>query len=605
MIIKEAVFHLNTEEYIYPISRRQLVVRIRTARENIKQCKMVYWDRTKPTDKREAVLQCCQREKLFDYFEGDVFFSKIARYQKYYFLLEDKEGKEWYFSTWGVTDATPSEGAFEYLYANEGDIVKVPQWAKGVIFYQIFPERFWNGDFDNDPEGCVPWGSKPTRENYMGGDLKGILDKLPYLHQLGVECIYLNPIFEGDFNHKYATTDYFKIDPAFGNEAILKRLVQECHIYGIRIILDGVFNHTGIHFKPFLDILEKQKNSAYRNWYYIAHFPVQVTHYDYECVGAYKWMPKLNSSNAEVRRFIIRVMDYWIEKFGIDGWRLDVADEVDYTVWQEANRFLKEKYPDILLIGETWGYGGKMLRGDQMDSVMNYMFRDAVRDYFGQEKIQASEFDSRLNHMLALHKRETNLLMYNLIDSHDTERFLYYCDGNKKKLKLAAAFQFLFPGSPAVYYGDEAGMTGGNDPECRGTMVFSEEADEELLDWYRKLCTFRKEYSCLRKGAYRTICVEDKENIFGFVRFTDQEILYLLFHNEEKETTIICPVLKKGTYINLLTNESYSGKAIENGRLFFNEDILEYKGEIEVRLPAYSILVISKQKEEKEYDEEK
>lgn len=445
---REAIQHFNTEEYVYPIKRNELVFKIRVAKKDISKCVLIYWDRTKPENRKKCELKCKYREELFDYFQGNIIFHQIARYQKYYFVLTDNSGNIIYYTANGAQQVLPKSGFFEYLYVNGTDVITSPSWAKGVIYYQIFPERFCNGNRGNDPEGCKPWGSLPDREHHMGGDLQGIIQKIPYLKELGIECIYLNPIFEGDFNHKYATTDYFKIDSQFGDEETFRELVDICHSCKIKIVLDGVFNHTGVHFGPFQDVLENQEESRYVKWFHINHYPVEPSHHNYECVGAYKWMPKLDTSNPEVREFILKVMFYWIDNFQIDGWRLDVADEVDPSVWEEARMRIKEKYPDKILLGETWGYAGKMLRGNQMDSVMNYVFRDAVRDYIAEKSISVTQLDSRLNHMLAYYKDETDNLLYNLLDSHDTERFLYLCHENKKLLKLAAAFQMLFPGSP-------------------------------------------------------------------------------------------------------------------------------------------------------------
>ena len=480
---REAIQHFNTEEYVYPIKRNELVFKIRVAKKDISKCVLIYWDRTKPENLKKCELKCKYRDELFDYFQGNIIFHQIARYQKYYFELTDNSGNIIYYTANGAQQVLPKSGFFEYLYVNGTDVITSPSWAKGVIYYQIFPERFCNGNRENDPEGCKPWGSLPDREHHMGGDLQGIIQKISYLKELGIECIYLNPIFEGDFNHKYATTDYFKIDSQFGDEETFRELVNICHSYEIKIVLDGVFNHTGVHFGPFQDVLENQEGSRYVKWFHINHYPVEPSHHNYECVGAYKWMPKLDTSNPEVREFILKVMFYWIDNFQIDGWRLDVADEVDPSVWEEARMRIKEKYPDKILLGETWGYAGKMLRGNQMDSVMNYVFRDAIRDYIAEKTISVTQLDSRLNHMLAYYKDETDNLLYNLLDSHDTERFLYLCHENKKLLKLAAAFQMLFPGSPAIYYGDEVGMTGDNDPDCRRCMEWGENADQDMRDW--------------------------------------------------------------------------------------------------------------------------
>ncbi len=588
---REAIQHLNTENFVYPVSRNRLVFKIRAARKDIVKCLLIYWDRAKPENKKQKSLKCCYRDGLFDYFQGEVSFHQIARYQKYYFELTDALGKQSYFTANGLREDTPDASPFEYLYTNDTDVISPPQWAKGIVYYQIFPERFRNGNSQNDPQDCSPWGTLPTRENYMGGDLEGILQKIDYLKELGVECIYLNPIFCGDFNHKYATTDYFQVDSIFGSAEVFAQLVERCHEASIRIVLDGVFNHTGIHFSPFEDVMEKQEKSKYTSWFHITHYPITCSHHDYECVGAYKWMPKLNTANPEVREFIIRVMLYWIETYGIDGWRLDVADELDPSVWEEARVRIKEKYPDKMLIGETWGYGGRLLRGNQMDAVMNYVFRDAVRDYFAQSSISVSEFDSRLNHMLAFYKDETNQVMYNLLDSHDTERFLYLCGEKKELLKLAIAFQMLFPGAPAIYYGDEVGMTGNNDPDCRRCMEWGEHADKDLLQWYKQFIKLRKTYRSIRMGDFRSTIVDEATNTYGFVRTGEEESCYIVFHKGEEACSIECPVLEKGKWMDLLSGEEIPCEEVGE-MLFFNADITEYQGKLKLQMSPYSVKVI-------------
>ncbi|MBO5159915.1 MAG: alpha amylase N-terminal ig-like domain-containing protein [Lachnospiraceae bacterium] len=578
-MIKEAVLHINTESYIYPVSRKSLVVRIRTAKKDIKQCSVIYWSRTTPDAKKQSIMECVQSDELFDYYETTLNFSKVARYQKYYFLLEDNQGNVCYYSVNGFDDKEPMDGHFEFLYANENDVVKVPEWAKGIIYYQIFPERFCDGDSSNNADDCMDWGTTPTRENYMGGDLEGIHKQIPYLKDLGIECLYLNPIFEADFNHKYATTDYYKIDPMFGTNEKFKQFVDACHGADIKVVLDGVFNHTGIHFKPFQDVLKNGRASKYFDWFHINAEKINISHHDYECVGAYKYMPKLNSANKEVRAFILDVMDYWISNYGIDGWRLDVADEVDATVWREARLILKEKYPEILLLGETWGYGDKLLAGNQLDAVMNYMFRDAARDYFAKEAIDVETFNYRINHMLAGYKKETNQVMYNLLDSHDTERFLTMCDGDLRKLKLAAAFQILFVGAPAIYYGDEIGLTGMNDPDCRKCMIWDEKQNQELKDWYKTWINIRKEYPEVRKGRFQTIFVDNDKDVYGFVRQLNDEKTYVFLRKGPKDTReVMCPVLEHDKdYFDVVSKEP----------------ILNAQGVLWFTMDSYSLKVIS------------
>lgn len=594
---KAAVLHSNTEDFVYPIARNQLMIRLRTAKKELKECQVIYWNRDGGTEKRQT-MECYARDELFDYFQCKIIFTKVARYQKYYFEMEESQGAQWYFTPYGVTSLPPSEGFFEYLYANQNDVCQTPDWAKGTIYYQIFPDRFFNENPDHAPADCDTWGTLPTRENYMGGNLRGICSKLPYLKELGVECLYLNPVFEGDFNHKYATTDYFRIDPRFGTNEELKELADQCHQQGIRIILDGVFNHTGIHFQFFQDILDRQEQSDYKDWFWIEKFPVTISQYSYECVGAYPYMPKLNTANPDVRDYIIKVMDYWLGEYQIDGWRLDVADEVDSTLWEQARIALKSKYPTSILLGETWGYGGKMLRGNQLDSVMNYMFRDALWDYFGKHCISATVFDHRINTMLALYREETCHLLYNLLDSHDTERFMYVCGENKKILQMASAFQMLFTGSPAIYYGDEAGITGKNDPDCRRCMVWDGHADQELFLWYQKIIAVRKHHPCIREGSYRTIHADDRTNSFAFVRYCQGqercEKIYAAFNNSPEKIKILCPVLEDGEFTDLLSDSGETLKAVPLAGQFYNQDITAYKAAVSLEMQPYAVKILIK-----------
>ncbi len=547
----EMVIHRNTSDYIYPETRNQLVFLLKTEKEKVMSVTLKYFSRTTPDVKKEEKMRFILRDDVMDIWECKVTFPKIARYQKYFFILEYADGRIVYFTSTGCMTKEPKNDYFEFLYANPNDCIDVPKWAKGCIYYQIFPERFCNGDTSNDPKEICEWGTAPTRENYMGGDIAGIRKKIPYLRELGIECIYLNPIFEGDFNHKYATTDYYKVDPIFGTNEEFAELVKECHEAEIRILLDGVFNHTGIHFAPFQDAFEKGKQSMYYDWFFFTADKPMITHHDYECVGAYKYMPKLNTANPEVREYVIDVMDYWIREYGIDGWRLDVADEVDGTLWNEARYRLKKKYPEMLLLGETWGDGGNLLDGKKMDAVMNYCFRDAVRDYYGLGVIDAEEFGIRINRMLGANRRITNKVQYNLLDSHDTERFLFYCNESKDRMRLAVAFQMLFEGSPAIYYGDEVGITGENDPDCRKCMVWDDKADKGMFKYYQSLIALRKRYTSLRLGDYRLLYTLAFEDLVVFSRSYGDENITVIIHGKADEDTAPKGIIPDGIVYKL------------------------------------------------------
>lgn len=543
-------------------------------------------------------MKCEYRDGLFDYYQASVTFHQIARYQKYYFGFDHSL----YYTAQGFQQNIPKDGFFEFLYANTTDSIRVPEWARGQVFYQIFPERFCNGDSSNDPEGTVPWGSPPDRENYMGGDLRGIISKITYLKQLGIDCVYLNPIFKGDFNHKYATTDYFEIDPEFGIKDDLRALVEEVHRQGMKIILDGVFNHCGIHFQPFEDLLKNQDKSRYRGWFHITDYPFDITHHGYECVGAYKYMSKFNSGNPEVRDFILRVMDYWISEFHIDGWRLDVADEVDESVWTSARIFLKQKYPDILLLGETWGSGLRLMNGCEMDSIMNYVFRDAVRDFIAYGKIDARQFDDRTQKMLADYPKDMDLAMFLPLDSHDTERFLTLCGDDRRKMKLAVVLQMSFMGSPSVYYGDEVGMDGGNDPDCRKCMVWNEEdQDRGIKNLYEDLIRIRKNHTVLQKGGLKTMICQG--GLYGYFRGEGRDAVYVLINAGSKTAEAEIPVLENGRYIKLLEVgqktedgiQSLSDGMDTDGHHFYNSDINHYQGYLNITLAPYGAVILKEE----------
>lgn len=586
-----AISHKGAYPDIYLIDRKTLIFTLHTAVNDIKSCTLMYYSRTNCEKIFHAPMEYCFSDNYHSHYSVKIIFEDTARYQKYYFKITDQADCSYYFNAWGFCEDNPENGAFEFLYANLNNVLKIPEWSKGQIYYQIFPERFCDGNPKNNPKECSPWGTAPTRENYMGGDIKGILKHLDYLTDLGVDCIYLNPIFQGDFNHKYATTDYFKIDPQFGTEEEFLQLVDELHKREIRILLDGVFNHCGIHFYAFKDLLENQQDSIYTDWFYVRHYPVNVseTNAPYECVGEYGYMPKLNTACEEVQNFICNVMIYWLEKFHIDGWRLDVADEVDNAAWTKARTEIKHRFPNALLLGETWGDGLELVDGKQMDIIMNYVFRDALRDFIAKESIDASTFSHRLFQMLSHYPEEQSLCLFNPLDSHDTERFLYFCNENKEKLKLAVMIQMCFPGAPSIYYGDEIGITGENDPDCRKCMVWNKkEQDLELLEYYKRMIQIRKSEACLKTG--KTIENFSKEKVFSFNRYCDTDEICIVCNSDSQDKIVQIPVMHLGEYENLMNGSIYkaveipsSENKVQNHSKFkgiLNVDLKSYEGKI-------------------------
>ncbi len=597
----EALIHSSLPPDLYLSERNCLHIRLRAARGDLESCGLVFFSRTSPERRESCRMRLVLRDGQADYYETKIRFPRTARYLKYCFELEGKDGEKAWLNAWGVSKAMPSDGFFEFLYANENDCIRIPDWAKGQVYYQIFPERFCNGDRGNDPAGCVPWGSRPDRESCMGGDLAGIRSKLGYLEELGVQCLYLTPVFLADFNHKYATENYFEVDPQFGTMDELKGLVGECHRRGMRILLDGVFNHCGVRFPKFADVLERQEDSPWKDWFLITSFPVTVSADCYECVGAYPWMPKLNTANPEVRAFILEVMRYWIRETGIDGWRLDVADEVDGTVWTEARAALKEEFPDCLLLGETWGAGQKMMLGNQMDSIMNYGFRDAVRDFIALETMDAAGFDERLGRVYSAYPEPMRAGLYNPLDSHDTPRFLTLCGKDPGKMRMAVALQMLLPGAPAVYYGDEAGVDGENDPDCRKAYPWESRPWEgKLFSWYRELIRLRRARTALAKGDFWANLCEGR--CYGFVRSDGPDTVYAVC-NAGDAARVRLPVRGTGACRVIFPEpgEEQTPEPVEDPA-DFEGGKTEWKGVLNLTIPADSVLVIE-QIDEKEKEE--
>ena len=318
---------------------------------------------------------------------------------------------------------------------NETDLHKKVDWCDRAIFYQIFVDRFHMGSCSKDRNYIdKDWGELPKPKGFYGGDLPGITEKLDYLQDLGINSIYLTPIFQSPSNHKYDTIDYEEVDAMFGTNRDLKELVESAHKRGIKILLDAVFNHCSCLCKQFQDVLRKGKESVYYDWFIIRGDRPVLEQMNYECFAACNYMPKWNTNNPEVQKFLLHIATKWIKEYGIDGWRLDVADEVSHDFWRQFRKAVKAAKPDALIVGENWHDSRPWLEGDQFDSIMNYSFTKACLDYFAYEKYSAQRFCERLSEILMRNTDQVNEMMLNLLDSHDTERFLTNVGENADKL---------------------------------------------------------------------------------------------------------------------------------------------------------------------------
>ncbi|NLE75479.1 MAG: DUF3459 domain-containing protein [Chloroflexi bacterium] len=420
-----------------------------------------------------------------------------------------------------------------------------PAWVADAVFYQIFPDRFARSDRLPLWARLEPWDAPPTREGFKGGDLWGVLHRLDHLSDLGVTAIYFNPVFQSAANHRYHTHDYYAIDPLLGGDAAFAALLREAHHRGMRVVLDGVFNHASRGFFPFHHLLENGPRSPYADWFVAKGFPLNAYSGkpNYEAWWGLPALPKLNTDRPEVREFLWEVGEHWVRR-GVDGWRLDVPEEIKHErFWPEFRRRVKAANPEAYLVGEIWGEAAPWLRGDRFDGVMNYVFTRAALGFFGGVDLQrqhrpggyalqtldAPTFARHVEHLLGIYPWAATLAQLNLLSSHDTPRFLTMVNEQRERLKLATLFQMCYPGAPCIYYGDEVGLTGGPDPDCRKGMPWEGGPwDEELLTWFQGAVALRRSHAALRHGDYITLHADGA--VYALARRLDDELLVAAFN---------------------------------------------------------------------------
>ncbi len=448
-----------------------------------------------------------------------------------------------------------------------------PEWVQDAIFYQIFPDRFARGRRMPDI-GFEPWDSPPTNHGFKGGDLYGIAERLDYLTDLGINALYLNPIFASASNHRYHTYDYFNVDPLLGGNESLRVLLDAAHKKNVRVILDGVFNHASRGFWQFHHVLENGAGSPYKDWFFFdperlsgkkhwGAYPSQheqrlLGHEDsLTAIGYRGWwnlpaLPKLNTNAPAVREFLFEVAEHWI-KFGIDGWRLDVPSEIDDdSFWQEFRRRVRKIDPQAYIVGEIWHESQRWLQGDQFDAVMNYLITAASLSFFAgprldmhvvekagglngrvQPHMDANGFANEIDRIMHLYKPEITRSQLNLLDSHDMPRFLSCSGGDKDSLKLAWLFIMSVSGAPCIYYGDEIGVDGGHDPDCRKSFPWDKHKwDEELLAYAKNVIALRKKNPALRRGDMKRLW--SAHGVYAFSRTHDGKTLIVALNASEK-----------------------------------------------------------------------
>ena len=436
----------------------------------------------------------------------------------------------------------------------------VPDWVKDAVFYQIFPERFNNGDKSNDPAGVEPWGNIPTRENFFGGDLQGVMDKLDYLQELGVNAVYLNPIFAARTNHRYDTIDYFKVDPMLGDNALLKELVRRMHARGMHLILDGVFNHCGSGFAPFLDVMEKGEQSQYKDWFIARSYPLTTEPVNYLSCGGCVYLPKLNHAYRPVQEFILKVSRFWIEEAGIDGWRLDTPFKLPLVFWKEFRQAVKAANPQAYLVGEIWREAGPWIQGDVFDGVMNYRLRDILYDYTLTNLLDGEDFGYELQTLLESHGPAA-VGMLNLLDSHDTTRVLTSYKGDWQKLRIALTALMTLPGAPMIYYGGEVGLLGETDPDCRRCMPWDQkEWNQPVYEMTRALVAFRHAHPAVRYGKPEKLSAFN--GLFAYrMAYDGDEVLVVLNPREAIANYSMPAHSTAATWVEAFTGQKFTASS--------------------------------------------
>lgn len=556
-----AILHDMDKRFCYAIDKGLFVIRIQVKKDDIKEIILHYVDKyisIELKDTRKTVpMKKIASSQFHDYYEAQIRMDMICL--RYFFEFTDMHGEKAYYGNYEFSKEciTNIDRMFDCPQnLREEEMFEVPEWAANKVVYQIFPSRY----AASQPVDKELWYKAPiTFTDNLHGDIRGIIDHLDYIRDLGIDVIYLTPIFKSDSSHKYDTIDYYQIDPSFGTAEDLRELVQKAHQYGMKVVLDAVFNHTGRDFFAFKDILENKEKSKYLDWYFIDKFPLDNESGqapNFKCFGYYSGMPKLNLKNPEVEKYVTDVACYWLKECDIDGWRMDVGDEISHYFWKHFRRAVKAVKKDALIIGEIWHYAGDFLEGDEWDTVMNYPFYLNLIDLLADEKIGVSRFIQNLGYMKGRLNKKCYPLMWNLIDSHDTARFLHLCN-NKQKQHLAAAFQLLMPGMPMIYYGDELAMPGADGSDCRRGMYWDEEyRDNEMLEWYKRLIQVRRTHACIAEGELAETITRDEDGTIVLIRKNTEETIALIFNcsNDTKEFKEYA-----GRY-NLLGESVFDGK---------------------------------------------
>ena len=613
-------FVLDDIRYFNPYRENRIRIMLRTAANDVESVKLYVTGAEEPVYELFRFVE----GPRFDYFVGHI--RTVGDDITFHFVVRDADTVK-YYGEKGLFRENASAGDF-ISKDTFAEFFHTPEWARHVVWYQIMIDRFRNANPANDPEGALSWTRywfRPTereqREGFyhviwdrrFGGDLTGVREKLSYLSDLGITAIYFNPVFEAPSPHKYDASCFIHIDDNFYQKGDIDKVegsiitdpatwqwtptdiyflkfIEAAHEHGIRVVIDGVWNHVGKRFAPFADLMERGKESPYKDWFVVTCWE-EFENYahlgrGYEGWAGFGGLPVFKEDESgpvpPVRDYIFNVTRRWMNPgigdfAGIDGWRLDVPMCVASPFWRDWRNLVRELNPDALLIGEIWGNAEGWLRGDKFDSVMNYQLAKILVDYFIDKdtRISAGEFDRRVRELILRHPHQATLVQYNLTNSHDTDRIAsmirnpdrpfdaqnrlqYECGKNYdiskptesdfEILRLIWTFKFSFPGAPAIYYGDEVGMWGADDPNNRKPMWWEDhmpyheneeyEINNELRSFLRRLIAIRNTYPALRTGRFYPVRVDNEKDIVIYKRVLGDEVVHIVVNNSDKSQEV-------------------------------------------------------------------
>lgn len=509
--------------------KRRLILRIHTLREDVQSVVVKVSPRAQATEVAARPIAVVKGRTVW---EARLSFSKAPSKVRYSFELRDGET---------TVVLPPGKRQRFTLATKDAARLETPDWVRDAVFYQIFPDRFRDGNPNNQPalpkrpEGkpwhiddryLESWEAQPSHFNFMGGDLAGVTEQADYIKSLGVNALYLNPIFKAVSNHRYDAADYETIDPALGTLDEFHALRDAFKSRKMRLILDCVFNHTGDGHYAFQDAKQKGPKSKYWDWYFFdGGFPViQSPKPNYRAWWGFGSLPQLNTKNPAVVDHLLKVSTRWLKE-GSQGWRLDVPNDLDAVnpeFWPEFRRKVKAQDPEAYVVGEIWTDARAWLQGDKFDAVMNYPVRSAALEFCAKGGIDAAAFRAKLSEQLATYPEAALRVQFNLLGSHDTARLLTVAGGDARRARLAMTFLFAWPGAPVIYYGDEVGVDGGKDPECRKTFPWEPaRQDQSTLAHVRALGKLRADERTLRRGTVRFLAGSDPR-VSAFVREAEQ-----------------------------------------------------------------------------------